>query len=33
MTNDPIMFWQAVLVLAALVVSIIYNVVTKPKIK
>lgn len=30
MTDDPIMFWQAVLVLAALVVSTIYNIVTKP---
>lgn len=31
MTDDPIMFWQAVLVLAALVISIIYNIVTKQK--
>lgn len=31
MTDDPIMFWQAVLVLAVLVISIIYNIVTKQK--
>ncbi|CAD6177363.1 hypothetical protein A191_04753 [Escherichia coli KTE233] len=31
MTDDPIMFWQAVIVLSALVISIIYNCVAKPK--
>ncbi len=27
MTTDPIMYWQAVAVLAALVLSIIYNII------
>ncbi|CAM6586398.1 hypothetical protein CIFRCK366B_20910 [Citrobacter freundii] len=31
MANDPIMFWQAVLVLAVMVMCIIYNVVFKKK--
>ncbi len=33
MTTDPIMYWQAVAVLAALVLSIIYNIVWPSKKK
>lgn len=33
MTTDPIMYWQAVAVLAALVLSIIYNIVWRSKKK
>lgn len=31
MTHDPIMFWQAILVVAAFFGCIIYNMVSKPK--